>query len=164
MPVPPSSSTPATFMPLIASAIQSATGLSSTCVKIVDEATLRGPFTEVFTQTGVALALGTARPDPATSGGGRFNTLVMRPLYLRIATISMLDPAGRSEKALADHWALEDTVLSAVVYTVFSGLKIPAQPLDLTGEQFDLKMDTGRYTSVLAVGLKYALPLANTCT
>lgn len=163
MSTPAQSTTPVTFMPNIASVIATATGL--TC-KIVDWATIKGPFTETESYKGIAISLGKLRHRAPLQGAGRGGYLVRRNLVVRTTTICNLDPAGQSEVALSQHWALEDIIESALVLSIISPLILPLQGIDLDGEEWDglSSIDMGRYTSFMAFQIEYPLPLNNTCS
>lgn len=163
MSLPPQSTTPVTFMPAISTVIATATGL--TC-KIVDWATIRGPFTETQNYNGVAISLGKLRHRAELQGAGRQGYLVRRNLVVRTTTICNRDPAGQSELALGQHWALEDVIESALVLATISPLFMPLQGIDLDGEEWDgiSNVDEGRYTSFMGFEIQYPLPLNNTCS
>jgi len=162
MSLPPQSTTPVSFMPALSAAISTATSL--TC-KIVDWATIRGPFTETQNYNGISISLGKLRHRAELQGAGRQGYLVRRNLIVRTTTISNRDPAGQSELALAAHWALEDTIESALVLTTIAPLIFPLQGIDLDGEEWDglSNIDEGRYTSFMGFEIQYPLPLNVTC-
>lgn len=163
MPTPPQSTSPVSFMPALATYLTSGLSAPTNYVKIVDEATFRGKFTEVLAQDGIALCLGSAVPPNPVAGGGRYDYRITRTLYVGICTETLADPAGRSEVALGQHWTLEDQVTNLLLAAVVPPLVIPILPKDITAARFDLPVDSGRYRSVLGFSVTYPAAVTNTC-
>lgn len=160
---PPQSATPVDFMPAIATLLRTAIPASTVQVKIVDEATFRGKFSEVLMQEGVALCLSSAKPVNPLAGGGRYDYRLARTLYVGICTESLTDPAGRSELALGDHWKLEDLITNILLTTVVPPLVLPLLLADISGARFDLPIDSGRYRSVIGFTVTYPAKVLNEC-
>lgn len=156
------STTPAVFMPSLATALASATSL--TC-KIIDAKTLKYKYTESFTESGIGIALGSLRPSGKPQGAGRLGFKVHRSLLIRLTTECLRDPAGRSEQALAIHWAKEDIILDTLTLFTDASLVLPVTPDRIVEAQFDgvEAIDQGRYSSFLSFDIEYPLPLTVTC-
>lgn len=163
MPAPPQATTPASFMPAIATLLRTSLPASTVQVKIVDENTFRGKLTETLMQTGVALCLGSGQPVNKLAGGGRYDYRIQRTLYVGICVESLNDPAGRSEIALGALWAYEDAVMNILLATVVPPLVLPLLPADISAEKFDLPIDSGRYRNVIGFTVIYPANVSNAC-
>ena len=163
MPVTDVSTSPVNFIPAITAKLRTDLSLNTSQVRVVDEKTIRGKFTEVLTENGIAVCLSAAAPHPNNPGGGRNAYKVRRNLWIRPTTISYLDPAGRNEIALLEHWGFQDSILSSLVGAVVSPLILPLHLSQSAGGQWDLTEDPGRYTSIIQLDVDYALPLTVSC-
>jgi hypothetical protein len=163
MPAPPQSTSPAAFMPAIATVLRTNLPASTVQVKIVDESTFRGKLTETLMQTGVALCLGSGQPVNQLAGGGRYDYRIKRTLYVGICIESLNDPAGRAEIALDTLWDYEDAVMNILLTTVVPPLVLPLLPADISAETFDLPVDSGRYRNVIGFTVIYPSNVSNAC-
>lgn len=164
MPVPTQSTSPVTFMPLIATYLRGALTLSTDQVKIVDSETFDKERNTTLLQKGILLTLDGIRPTVRDSGAGRAGFKVRRQLHIMVATNSNLDPAGRNEYALLAHWAFEDLIVNAM--QLYKNTFIPPflpHLNDASGTDFLLRYQNSKYTSVLPFDLEYVLSLTGTC-
>ncbi len=164
MPLSDVATSPVFFMPAIAAKLRSDLSLGTSLVRIVDEKTIRGPLTEVLAEQGIALCLSRAAPSPTNPGAGRQAYKVRRTLWIRPVTVNSLDPVGRNELGLLEHWAFQDAILSSLVGQIVAPLILPIHLSNADPGQWDLREDVGRYTSVLQLDVEYALPLVTGCT
>lgn len=163
MPVTDVSTSPVDFIPAIATKLRTDLSLNTSQVKVVDEKTIRGKLTEVFAEQGIAICLSGAVPHPTQPGGGRNAYKIRRNLWIRPVTCNSLDPGGRNELGLLEHWGFQDSILSSLVGVIVSPLILPIHLSQGAGGQWDLEEEPGRYTSVIQLDVDYALPLTVSC-